>query len=358
MFAGITPRLRCLVLGWGCSLDINSAFFKDVTVLKIRYPSQQMATTDLLTVIRKLPLLISLTIVKVLPHDTTALSSDHDVIALPYLKSLSISGRSLVQDLDILGHLSFPASTNLFFHSDIQTIDAISALSHFLRVQKAARHPESSPSLSISVDLDCQFNVIRLSINVEGSGPVVDLIKVKLSGLWYGPLQMPGTPEVVDLFSLLPLPSLTSFKTNFIFNVKGWATIFGNLPKLKRISASGFHAVNLLSTITQDYKRRLPTSGTQTVQQADWIPIFPQLEKVELSYMTFSERIADRTDLVDALRARRNIGRPIKTFEIRKCENVEGSTQALLCDCVDNLVWDGWNLPPKVDSEDDSDSSG
>ncbi|TFK63437.1 hypothetical protein BDN72DRAFT_847600 [Pluteus cervinus] len=338
-FAGMTPHLRCLELDSGCSLDINSSFFKDVTVFKLHDPSQRMTITDLFTVIRKLPLLTSLTLDNVLQNDIAPVSNRHDVIDLPHLKYLSIIGESLAPDLCLLSHLSFSSNTTLVFGSEAMTEDPVSALSDFLRVQKAARHPDSPPSPSISINLHWISNIVRLSITIDGAEPVVDFLQFKLIGPRVGPLEIPDNPTIVALFSSLPLPSLSSFTTSCDIDVGIWANVLGPLPKLERISASGSQAVNMLSAITDDFKGGLPTTGTQTVQPIGWVPIFPQLEEIEVCDTTFPESI---TDLVGALGTRRDVGKGIKTFTVKECLNVDRATVDQLSSCVSNLVWDGW----------------
>ncbi|TFK60753.1 hypothetical protein BDN72DRAFT_850271, partial [Pluteus cervinus] len=98
-------------------------------------------------------------------------------------------------------------------------------------------------------------------------------------------------------------------------------------------------AVNVLAVIIDDFKSRLPATGTQTVQPIGWVPIFPQLEEIEVCDTIFPESIAD---LVGALGARRDVGKGIKTFTVTKCLNVDRETVDELSSCVSDLVWDGW----------------
>ncbi|TFK63444.1 hypothetical protein BDN72DRAFT_963915, partial [Pluteus cervinus] len=140
IFAGMTPRLQRLELIGG-TFDLNSPLFTDLTSLELWNPVQKFTATNLLNTLHKLPGLTSLSLLDVLQQGAILATPNPDVVTLPFLKSLSTKGGSFNQDLDFLSHLSFPADTTLYFQSHAQTGDAVTALSHFLAVNKAIRQP-------------------------------------------------------------------------------------------------------------------------------------------------------------------------------------------------------------------------
>ncbi|TFK67957.1 hypothetical protein BDN72DRAFT_842448 [Pluteus cervinus] len=108
-FAGTTPSLRRLDLT-GCSVDVTSSLFKELTTLRLNCPFEKISATDILTVLRGLPQLTSLALSHVFPENpTTLIPSNFNTVALPKLKSLSINGETYSQDLDFLSYLAVPA---------------------------------------------------------------------------------------------------------------------------------------------------------------------------------------------------------------------------------------------------------
>ncbi|TFK67956.1 hypothetical protein BDN72DRAFT_898547 [Pluteus cervinus] len=180
--------------------------------------------------------------------------------------------------------------------------------------------------------------------------------------------EISANPESTNLFSYLPLSTLTSFTTTCNIHVDVWVKIFGTLPKLKHISVSGTYALNVFSAIIKDVEDKfLPSDdervnserngdgakqtmqiGSPSARPVDFMPVFPQLERIELQSATFPE---DLFDLIRALHARNGVGRGVKTLKITECKNVDESTCEALRECVDSVVWDEW-APV---SEDDSD---
>ncbi|TFK67127.1 hypothetical protein BDN72DRAFT_843438 [Pluteus cervinus] len=383
-FAGTTPRLRFLELT-GCSVDINSSIFSDLNALDLCNPPQKLLVTDLLTCLRNLPRLTSLVLTEVLVTGAPLASSNLDTIVLASLASLAIRGGSFAQDLDILSHLSFPANTTLRFYSITPTGEGLPSLSEFLRVHKASRLQESSQPLQASLDLRCSWNLLRLFIHAEcnESESVDSLLTFELVGQWGGMVEMPDQTETATLFSYLSLPSLTTFSTNCNIGVETWTNIFGPLPKLQHVSASGFRAINLLSAIVADFKARSPPSSerkqkkpntrgrkkgkgsrsggkqgsqvasTSNSQAVDWEPIFPQLETLELEKMTFPEPV---TDLVAALSARKMVGKEIKSISVLECLNLGDEVLDALDGCVGEISWDGYT--GSVDEDEDEDEFG
>ncbi|TFK67950.1 hypothetical protein BDN72DRAFT_960626 [Pluteus cervinus] len=355
-FAGTTPCLRRLEL-IGCSIDITSFLLKDLTVLNLSYLWQKMSVADIFTVLRGLPRLTFLALTEVLHQNASEVSSNSGIITLSNLGSLTINGVSFSQDLNILSHLSIPANSTVHFCSNTRTEEGISALSNFLSIQNAARFPDPSPPLLKSLDLHILFCRLRLSIDAryaEGQ-EVTDLVTFQLYGhQWDGDFELPDNQEVVNLFSHLPLSSLISFATNLHIHVNTWANIFGSLPRLKHITASGIHAIDIFSAIIQDVDDGL-RGGAQTAsfpsnsQPVDFVPIFGQLETIEVVEMTFPESLKD---LVNALHARRSVGRGIKSLQIVQCRNVDESTYEELSDSFDNVMWDEWAPSSEGGSDD------
>ncbi|TFK60891.1 hypothetical protein BDN72DRAFT_850182 [Pluteus cervinus] len=380
-FAGVTPRLRNLELT-GCSVDINSSLFADLTALKLRNPPQKFSATDLLTVLRKLPRLTSLVLCDVLHIGAGPVSSNVESFALSSLESVSIRGWSFLQDLDILAHLSFPAKTIVDFHSDTQLGDPASALLDFLTVHKSSRQPWTTPPDLHNVTLTCGHSQLRLYMNGEpadSSSSRMELLQFEISGPWAGTLEMSDKPETAAIFAAMPLSSLGSFTTNCNIGINTWANVFGPLPKLKRISAAGNRAVNLLTAITNDFKTRCPadygkkvqnktgakgkkkkgkggrgggkqnvrttavasTSGSSNPGMVVWDPIFPNLQTLDLHEMMFPERTED---LIAALRARKMVQKGITSMVIAECRNMsEGDTLEGLREVVNRVIWDGWD---------------
>ncbi|TFK65477.1 hypothetical protein BDN72DRAFT_860591 [Pluteus cervinus] len=370
-FAGTTPRLRFLKL-MGCSVDINSSIFTNLEALELRDSPRKMSATDLLTALRNLPRLVSLVVSEVLATGAPLASSsiDSDTIILASLTSLSIRGGSLIQDLDILSHLSFPANTTLRFSSVTQTGESVTSLSDFLRVYNSSHLQESSQPSQVNMDLHCARNFLKLSIQTKYAEPgLMDSSLVfELIGRWGGTLEMPDQIETATLFSYLPLSSLTTFTTNCNIGVNTWITVFGTLPKLRDISVSGSRAVNVLCAIVADLMarcvgplERMPrpprntTQGrmkwnrgggrqnsqrasTSNSQAVDWVPIFPQLETLELQDMAFPEYTEN---VITALCARKVVGKGLHYIGITECRNLDKDVLRELGRCVCGISWDG-----------------
>ncbi|TFK66696.1 hypothetical protein BDN72DRAFT_131657 [Pluteus cervinus] len=343
-FAGMTPRLRRLEL-IGCSVDINSSILRNLTDLELSDLFQEIPATDILTAVRRLPGLTSLTLSHCVLSNNAPVSSNLGAISLPYLKSLVIRGRSFVRDLDILSHLSFPKSATLLFSSCTPTQGA-AALSDFFGINHAARSQGSSPSLQSNVCLQLWPSVFMLQIYAECAEPahVTKFLDLELSGHWEHALEPSNNPQVTALFSSSPLSSITSFRTSCLLNVETWTNIFGSLPHLKHILAAGSRAVNLLSALVDDIKGKIQSGdedrqiSSTSSQLMGYVPIFPRLEMIELEAMIFAKNLSP---LFDTLRARKSAGMGIKTIEIRVCRNMNQRTYESLRDLVDDVVWDG-----------------
>ncbi|TFK65475.1 hypothetical protein BDN72DRAFT_900653, partial [Pluteus cervinus] len=132
LFAGIAPQLRGLKLN-RCSVGIKSSLFTDLTVLRLRQPPQKFSMMEILAVVSRFPRLTFLTLSHTLRPDADPVPPAFDIISLSSLKSLTIEGRSFVQDLDLLSHFSYPSNSKLWFNSDTTTGDALSVLSDFLK---------------------------------------------------------------------------------------------------------------------------------------------------------------------------------------------------------------------------------
>ncbi|TFK64873.1 hypothetical protein BDN72DRAFT_861044 [Pluteus cervinus] len=391
MFAGSTPRLRNLEVV-GCSVDINSSIFRDLTVLELCNIPRKLSATDILTTLRKIPLLTSLGLSYLLEYGAGPAPPQIGAVVLSSLKSLQISGQFFPHDLDFLSHLSFPATSVLHFISYTLDEEAIPALSDFLDVHKTARQ-QSSNAILCSINLQCSWSVLTLSLNTEcdeqGHGHVADLVKFELASRWSGNLDLPDTPDIASFFSFFSLSSLRSITTNCKFDIGVWTKIFGTLPKLKRIvttgdcAITGHCAIELLSSIIDDFQVNCPTGprknpqnqagaggkkkkkgkgkGKQKSQAAHWEPIFPSLEVIQMHDMVFTEQIVE--DLVSAFRARKAAEKVMGIIGMTKCLNVEDDTVEALQEVVDHVVWDGWTGDktwsiPDEESVHDSHGSG
>ncbi|TFK63450.1 hypothetical protein BDN72DRAFT_847616, partial [Pluteus cervinus] len=380
-FAGTTPRLRRLEVA-GCSVDIHSPIFTDLTSLELRNPPQKLSAIDLLVTLRNLPGLTSLSLSSVLDRNASAVSSDFNIIILASLKSLSINGPPFIPNLDILSHLSFPANTTLQFHSRVNTAELAVRLSDFLRVHHAARLPESSPTLTNIIKLHDSWFALSLRIMVESTES--ELVNFELTmphTRLDSALELSDSPETATLFSYLPLPSVTLFTTNCGIGIGTWTNTFGPLSNLKRISASGTHANNLISAVINDFQTRCPAAnkkknqekakrkrspgkgsksgGRQKVQStsnllsADWEPIFPNLETINLEETDF----LNSADFVAALHGRKIAGKNMKLLDIAECRNVDRGVIDALGGCVENVEWDQWiGTNGNYDDDDDSTS--
>ncbi|TFK63449.1 hypothetical protein BDN72DRAFT_847615 [Pluteus cervinus] len=379
LFAGTTPHLRRLEL-FGCSIDINSSLFTDLTALELRNPPQKLSATDLLTVLHKLPRLTSLSLSSILHSGAAPITRDVDIATFPSLAVLSISGRSFVQDLDILSHLSFPATTTLRFSSGIETWNgkAITPLADFLSVQNAARLQDWSTVLPNEIDLQCVWGMVTLLIS---TADVTQILVFELHGPKEETLEISDNAEVATLFSSSPMASITSFTTDCNISIGSWSNTFGHLTELNLISAIGIFAGNLLSTIVKDFKDTCPASfGNKTRNKASsrgrkkkgkgsrgggrqkagsssqametWDPIFPKLASLDLQNMLFP---TPATDLIAALRARKMANKGIEELEITECQNVDGGVVEKLRDSVGHVDWDEWM---GTESDDDGEGEG
>ncbi|TFK67954.1 hypothetical protein BDN72DRAFT_842445 [Pluteus cervinus] len=331
-FAGTTPLLRRLELTGG-AVDVTSSLLTNLTSLKLNALFQKMSASSLLTVLRGLPHLTYLALTDVLHPDIVASGSSN--VSLPNLESFWFSGQLFSQDVNFLSYLSIPARSTLRFSSDASTGGAITTLSNFLRVQKAARLSDSSPPLLDSLELYSSYRKISLVINAghRESSDAPDLVGLELAGReWRGTLELSNNSETATLLSYLPLSSLTSFTTNCNIHVDTWINIFGSLPSLKHISASRLHACTILSAIIKDFRDR-----ASNAQLTNFV-IFPRLETIELQDTHFMGILED---LVKALQAWKNVGRGLKTLGIKECSSMDGSTYEKLCHCVDSVMWDG-----------------
>ncbi|TFK67961.1 hypothetical protein BDN72DRAFT_898554 [Pluteus cervinus] len=312
-----------------------------------------------------------LVLAHVLQGDGALTCTGFDVIILPSLRSLSITGTLLAQDLDILSHLSFPATTTLQFYSETKTDTAITALSNLLTVHKASRNWELSPSTMFNVELGLCCNVLHITINPEGPRRGRKfLVEFHVVGEWRGTIdQIHDGPATAAIFSALPLDFIASFKTDCNISPSAWATIFGPLPNLKHITAAGSSAVNVLSAITDDFNARFPAAlGSNSVsttrkrkkakgkgsgrrkivpmepmpssQMIDWEPIFPVLEKITLFNTVFA---ASSANLLEALRERKGFGTVIKTISFNSDQNIDVGTKEALRE-VGTALWDGYGL--------------
>ncbi|TFK63436.1 hypothetical protein BDN72DRAFT_847599 [Pluteus cervinus] len=357
-FAGATPCLRRLELT-GCSVDLNSHLFKDLTVLELHSPPQKILARDLLITIRKLPGLASLVLSDVLHKNAAPLSSNFDTITLPHLGKLSIKGGSFVEDLDFLSHLSFPTNTTLQLYSETQasTEGMAAALLNFMSVYNAARCQQSFPYL-LNLSLD-DWNTLELTIRAEcterAHNPALPVfVDLRIYGWLRASLQLSDTPETTALLSSLPLPFLASFSTSCNLDAKVWANGFGHLPNLKHISVARAPALNFLSAMVDDptiaISAPLETKNMQAMRKGakrstgggvqlstPQVPIFPELETIELRRVVLPR---NTTNLVNVLLARKSVGKGIKFFELRECLTVDGWTQDALLGCVDRVIWD------------------
>ncbi|TFK65476.1 hypothetical protein BDN72DRAFT_880904 [Pluteus cervinus] len=346
MFGGVAPHLQCLDL-IGCSFDINLPLLARLTALELDCLSN-LSATDFLTTLRGVPHLTSLSLLR-LPNDDVLASPNLDAITLSSLRTLSIRGISFTHDLDLLSHLSFPANTAIYFYSVMKSGESIASLSAFMATQNVARLQESNPPFQTSVELWCLEDRLRLFIDAgyHESRSTTSLLVFDLFGQWDCPSQMPDKPETTIFFTSLPLLSLTSF-TAIGCNIGAeiWTDIFGSLPKLKRISASGVWTCNLLSAIVNNFMTKCPApyvDWDKDHQQDDWEVIFPHLEELHLQ-KTFLPTWTP-TDLMDALRARKIIGKEIKLIKIMECPNVSRDILDELGRCVGEISWDGWTGP-------------
>ncbi|TFK64879.1 hypothetical protein BDN72DRAFT_846207 [Pluteus cervinus] len=368
VFVGATPRLRHLELV-GCSVDISSSLFKDLTTLYLNSPPLKLSITDLLTALHNLSSLTSLSLIHVLQSGGIRASGDIDAINLPFLKSLTISGHSFVQDLDILSHLSFPINSTLRFHSEASSGGAIPLLLDFLNVHKSSRQ-QATTFLINSIDLQCAVGVLMLDLNSRCDKPayVTDLVKFELVGPWPDGLSITESSEATALFSSFNLTSMTHFSTNCNFSIRIWTDLFGSLPNLNRIAPSGTSTVLFLVCIIEDCKakcpaqykpqikpntkgkkkkgkggkgkQKAPVASTSAPQVVDWAPIFPGLETIQIIDGAFTERIMD--DLIIALHARKVTGKGIKVFGMMECRNVDELVIDRLRHVVQQVMWDEW----------------
>ncbi|TFK67938.1 hypothetical protein BDN72DRAFT_960621 [Pluteus cervinus] len=297
-FAGTTPRLRRLELT-GCSIDATSTLLANLTVLHITYPAPRISITELLTVLRGLQGLTSLSLIWVLPNNANTPYTNSDKVTLPNLKSIVIDGHSISQDLNLLSHLSIPKSSTLHFYSIPHTEVPLTGLTSFLKVLKGVRLP---PSPVLNSTKLC-WTSSRLVLNTEHTespdapDPFTEFALFRLGGK--GSFKLSDNLETANIVS--SLPSLTSFKTDCNIHVDAWFNTFGALPTLKSIFASGVYAVNLLSAITMGV-----SSGTSNTQPGSFVPAFPQLEAIELQDTNLPESLKD---LVNTLHARKNSAR-------------------------------------------------
>ncbi|TFK65473.1 hypothetical protein BDN72DRAFT_845535 [Pluteus cervinus] len=379
MFEGNVPRLRRLKLT-DCSIDINSSLLADLTVLELCNPPQKLSVKDIIATLSRVSRLTSLKLSDVLEEGTPSVSSPLDVVTLPSLESIYVKGRSFIQDLDIVSHLSFPETSTLQFYSVTETgTDVAIAFANFLNVLKAARQ-QSSPSLQTSAPLshlalECSWHKLTLDITVNSSemGDTTDFLKLQLdaTGLWPRHLAIPDTSEIASLLPTLPISTLSSFSTDCDIGVETWANVFGPLPSLYHISASGPLSVNILSAIINDFKalsevvdrkhaedqakkstkgKKKKGKGTRRgkgKKQAevdstpdselvvDWDLIFPELGALDLHNATFPK---SAEDLVKALQTRKSVDKGIK-LGIYGCKISEEMIEAL-DEAVPSLMWD------------------
>ncbi|TFK63452.1 hypothetical protein BDN72DRAFT_321407 [Pluteus cervinus] len=361
-FAGTTPCLRHLEIA-GSSVDIHSSIFTGLTSLALRYLPQTLSPTDLLITLDKLPGLASLELKNALDSESPAVSNDFNIniINLPSLESLSITGSQFIPSLDILSHIFFPENATLCFHSRAYTGERVAILSDFLRAHKAARHPESSPSLTNTIRLHTFGRTTKLCIVVDcmESAFNAELLNFELEQPTGGALEFPDSPETAILFSSLPLSSVTSFATNCGIGAGIWGDRFGPLPNLKHITASGSCASNLILAVIDDFRNsRYPAASekkpqitsTSNLRPIDWEPIFPNLETMILCDAIFP---GDTFHFVAAIQARKMAGRELNLLEIEACRNVDQEGVDALDCCVEVVTWDGWT--GTVYASDDSD---
>ncbi|TFK67949.1 hypothetical protein BDN72DRAFT_842442 [Pluteus cervinus] len=330
-FAGTTPRLRRLELT-GCSVDVTSTLLTHLTTLYLCYPSPRMSITELLRVLRGLQGLASLSLYSVLRANADTFYTNSDKVTLPNLKSIVIDGHSLSQDLNLLSHLSIPKQSTLYFRSIPHTEAPLTGLTSFLNMYDGIRFP-TSPFLNSTKLYWTSSRLVLSAEHTESPGAPDSFTEFALVRLERkGFFKLSDNPETANMLS--SLASLTFFKTDCNIHVDTWFNFFGALPKLKLVFASGVYAVNLLSAIAMGV-----TSGTSNTRPGSFVLAFPQLETIELQDANLPESLKY---LVNALHARKNVGRSIKALEMIKCTNMNEERCEDLRECVDNVVWDGW----------------
>ncbi|TFK65474.1 hypothetical protein BDN72DRAFT_962488 [Pluteus cervinus] len=368
MFGGMAPPLRRLELT-NCSIDTNSSLFPNFTVLQLCNPPQKFKATELLRVLQRTPRLTSLTLSEVLRTDDPSVSSRSGIITLSFLESISIRGRSFIQDLGIVSQLSFPTTSSVRFNSMTKTgLDVTPAFADFVNVLNAARQ-QSLPSLQTSVpssrlSLHCSWHKFTLEITIDSpqTSSATDFLKLELeaAGVWSRRLEIPDTSEIAFLLPTLPISTLTSFSTDCDIGIETWANVFGSLSHLSRISAAGPLAINILFAIAGDFnsirkiadrkraqnQAKKNTRGTKKKgkgkgirggdgnetnmdstgeSDSDWDFIFPVLGALDLHRTTFPE---SAEYLIDALQARKTIDKGVD-LGVYGCQISEGMIDAL-----------------------------
>ncbi len=84
----------------------------------------------------------------------------------------------------------------------------------------------------------------------------------------------------------------------------------------------------------------MASTSNSTAQVADWTPIFPHLETIQIFEGDFTEQMMD--DFITMLRARKAIKKGIKIFGMMECRNVDELMVDRLQHLVEHVVWDRW----------------
>jgi hypothetical protein len=333
-FDNTTPRLRQVELSQ-CRFSWDTPLLSALTHLALHHVNITPTMDQLLSVLRKMPLLQTLILVGSCPVSNSAAER---VVTLSQLSNLELSS-PVLRCANLLNHISHPPNARLKLKCASDTSAYLDLSSLYPTLGRTRGGSDGTMQLqTLVVELSSGPSRIRGwdmlidPICMPTTLPVIDIT-------WYCYISRPPGVEITadavcKVLHITQLQSLHVEITDFPEKI-GLETFVG-LTKLHMLRVSGPLESSLISALSVGPESD-PMNGNPRVR-------FPRLRTIVLEGMRFSEEHSLKPSLLhlleDRLIARYEYGVPLESIDIRNCFFIEEQDVEKLREIVVDVRWD------------------